>query len=90
MAIRYRPEPGAKLELVHTLNGFGPGAGRDARAAAGSVRQMPALPPDRDGASVFRLCERSRTDPRYPRYPALAVVRCGGFESVVAEPAGFG
>ncbi len=23
MAIRYRPEPGAKAELVHTLNGSG-------------------------------------------------------------------
>ena len=27
MAIRYRPEPGAKPELVHTLNGSGPRAG---------------------------------------------------------------
>ena len=29
MAIRYRPEPGAKPELVHTLNGSGPRAGAD-------------------------------------------------------------
>jgi hypothetical protein len=30
--------------------------------------------------TVFRLCERSTTDVRYPRYPALPVVRCPGFE----------
>ena len=32
--------------------------------------------------SAFRLCERSRTDPRFPRYPALPVLRCEGFEAV--------
>jgi hypothetical protein len=31
--------------------------------------------------SEFRLCERSRTEPRFPRYPALPVLRCGGFEA---------
>ena len=31
---------------------------------------------------VFRLCERSKSDPAYPRYPALPVVRCPGFEPV--------
>jgi hypothetical protein len=30
--------------------------------------------------SVFSLCERSRSDPRYPRYPSLPVLRCPGFE----------
>jgi len=29
--------------------------------------------------SVFWLCRRSATDPAYPRYPALPVVRCAGF-----------
>jgi hypothetical protein len=29
---------------------------------------------------MFRLCERSVTDPIYPRYPALPVLRCAGFE----------
>jgi hypothetical protein len=28
----------------------------------------------------FWLCERSRTDPRFPRYPRLPVVRCPGYE----------
>jgi hypothetical protein len=30
--------------------------------------------------SVFSLCERSRTDRRFPRYPRLPVLRCRGFE----------
>ena len=28
--------------------------------------------------SVFTLCERSRTDPAYPRYPRIPVVSCAG------------
>jgi hypothetical protein len=32
--------------------------------------------------SVFRLCERSVTDSRYPRYPPLPVLRCAGFEPI--------
>jgi hypothetical protein len=30
--------------------------------------------------SVFSLCERSRTDPGYPRYPRLPVNACAGYE----------
>jgi len=30
--------------------------------------------------SRFLLCERSRTEPRYPRYPALPMLQCTGFE----------
>jgi GNAT superfamily N-acetyltransferase len=30
--------------------------------------------------SHFYLCERSRTDPSYPRYPRLPVVDCAGYE----------
>ena len=52
----------------------------------------PGLPPGLCGAcrhsrrivsargSVFRLCERSVSDPGYVRYPALPVLRCAGFE----------
>jgi len=36
--------------------------------------------------SIFRLCERSTSDPRYPRYPVLPVLRCDGFEPVVRDP----
>ena len=35
--------------------------------------------------SVFYLCERAATDPNYPRYPALPVLSCRGFEST-GEP----
>jgi hypothetical protein len=32
--------------------------------------------------SEFTLCERSKTDPRYRKYPALPVIRCAGHEPV--------
>jgi hypothetical protein len=30
--------------------------------------------------SSFSLCERSKSDPRFPRYPRLPVVACDGYE----------
>jgi hypothetical protein len=30
--------------------------------------------------SEFSLCERSKTDPRYPKYPPVPVLRCPGHE----------
>ena len=30
--------------------------------------------------SRFWMCTRSRTDPRFPRYPVLPVLACRGFE----------
>jgi hypothetical protein len=30
--------------------------------------------------SRFSLCERSRADPAYPRYPRLPVTQCRGWE----------
>jgi hypothetical protein len=30
--------------------------------------------------SIFYLCERSRTDPTFPRYPRLPVIACTGWE----------
>jgi hypothetical protein len=30
--------------------------------------------------SVFLLCQRSSADPRFPRYPALPVLACRGYE----------
>jgi hypothetical protein len=32
--------------------------------------------------SVYWLCERSATDPAYPRYPALPVLHCRGHQPV--------
>lgn len=34
----------------------------------------------RSRRSVFLLCERSKSDPAYPRYPRLPVPACLGFE----------
>ncbi len=47
-------------------------------------RNARAILNDRD--SRFVLCERSRVDPAFRRYPALPVVACAGFEP--AEPGG--
>lgn len=38
--------------------------------------------------STFWLCERSRTDPRYERYPRLPVVRCEGWTPAPTQGAG--
>ena len=32
--------------------------------------------------SRFSLCERSKTDSRYPKYPSVPVLECPGFEEV--------
>jgi hypothetical protein len=43
-----------------------------------SCRHQQVVPNTR--GSVFSLCRRSRDEPeRYPRYPRLPVVRCGGW-----------
>ena len=33
-----------------------------------------------DRGSRFYMCGRSTTDPRFPRYPAIPVVACAGFD----------
>ena len=33
-----------------------------------------------DRGSRFYFCERSKTDPRFPKYPPLPVVACAGYE----------
>lgn len=38
--------------------------------------------------SLFWLCGRSATDPSFPRYPALPVLACRGFEPGDAEATG--
>jgi hypothetical protein len=37
--------------------------------------------------SIFWLCERSKSEPNYPRYPALPVATCPGFELQVSTQA---
>ena len=58
-----------------------------ARPTAGlcdSCRHQRLVPNTR--GSVFSLCERSREDPAYPRYPRLPVFSCPGWERAVAAP----
>ena len=31
--------------------------------------------------SRFSLCERSKTDPEFPKYPRVPVLECRGFEA---------
>ncbi len=35
----------------------------------------------RGARSTFWMCQRSRFDPRFPRYPRLPVLTCVGFEA---------
>lgn len=37
--------------------------------------------------SVFSLCERSKQDPSFPRYPRAPVLECRGYESAGGEAA---
>lgn len=39
----------------------------------------------RGAASTFVMCTRGLTDPTFARYPALPVLRCGGYETAPAE-----
>jgi hypothetical protein len=34
-----------------------------------------------DRGSTFYLCQRSAADPRFPKYPRLPVLHCGGYEA---------
>jgi hypothetical protein len=37
--------------------------------------------------SSFSLCERAKTDDRFPKYPRIPVSTCPGFERRDGEPA---
>jgi hypothetical protein len=72
--------------------GAGPGAivnsVRPDAGLCGTCRHQRLVPNTR--GSVFSLCERSRTEPEYPRYPRLPVVECAGYEprDAAEAPAG--
>jgi len=38
--------------------------------------------------SRFLLCQHSRVDPRFPKYPPQPVVRCEGYDRAPAPPPG--
>jgi hypothetical protein len=39
-----------------------------------------------DRGSVFYLCELSKTDPRFPKYPQLPVLSCSGYKHLENSP----
>ncbi|MDP9114165.1 MAG: hypothetical protein M3O20_10850 [Acidobacteriota bacterium] len=39
---------------------------------------------DRD--SIFYQCRLSATDPRFPKYPRLPVLTCGGYQQLATPP----
>lgn len=41
---------------------------------------------ENDRGSRFWLCQRSRFDPRFPRYPRLPVLACPGYRQQDALP----
>jgi hypothetical protein len=38
-----------------------------------------------DRGSLFYLCQRSVTDPAFPKYPRLPVLRCHGYDPLNEE-----
>lgn len=50
-----------------------------------SCRHQRLVPNTR--GSVFSLCERSRTEPEFPRYPRIPVASCPGYEPRDPVPA---
>jgi hypothetical protein len=61
-------------------------SGAEPRAGLCEECRHQRLVPNTRG-SVFSLCELSRTDPRFPRYPPLPVLSCPGFEPLPEPPA---
>jgi hypothetical protein len=51
---------------------------RDPPGLCASCRHKRDVPNTR--GSMFSLCQRSREDPAYPRYPRLPVLDCCGHE----------
>jgi hypothetical protein len=44
-----------------------------------------------DRGSVFYLCELSKTDARFPKYPRLPIIECSGYqhkENSTTQPRG--
>jgi hypothetical protein len=62
-----------------------PSAPKPYNGLCDSCRHQRLVPNTR--GSVFSLCERSRDDPAYPRYPPIPVLSCPGFEPGPEPPA---
>ncbi len=38
-----------------------------------------------DRGSIFYFCQRSATDPSFPKYPRLPVLQCAGYERIAED-----
>jgi hypothetical protein len=45
-----------------------------------------ARPVKSNRGSLFLLCELSKTDPRFPKYPRLPVLNCPGYQKKGGPP----
>jgi hypothetical protein len=54
------------------------GSGRSRIGLCADCRFMRLVESDR--GSTFYLCERSASDPGFPKYPRLPVLQCRGYE----------
>jgi len=36
-----------------------------------------------DRGTIFLLCELSKSDPRFPKYPRLPVMQCSGYKAII-------
>ncbi len=70
---------GSPLQGPRSLPGMGSGPG-----LCGACAHLRVVTSGR--GSRFFLCERSRSNPRFPRYPPIPVVRCDGWEPAGEEP----
>jgi hypothetical protein len=48
-----------------------------------------AQPVTSSRGAVFVMCQLSRTDPAFPRYPTLPVLACRGYVEALQAGAGF-
>ncbi|HYN09302.1 MAG TPA: hypothetical protein VES67_18105 [Vicinamibacterales bacterium] len=63
-----------------------PGQPKAAEGLCPSCRYVKVVTNDRGSRFIF--CERSRTDPSFPRYPRLPVLVCSGYEPAEATAGG--
>jgi hypothetical protein len=65
-----------------------PEATQDEKLRVGLCADCRHMRPIRsDKGSIFFLCGRAATEPEFPKYPRLPVLRCAGYEKRTEVPA---
>jgi len=64
-------------------NSFEPAVGRDTVGLCAACAHVRVITSDK--GSTFYLCLLSATNPRFPKYPRLPVLRCSGYQPRQAE-----